>query len=1196
MTKQRIFNCLGIEETKDVNLIKQAYRKKLVMVNPEDDEKGFMELREAYEEALQFIKDEEAKEKEGSGQEDSKDKTEVERWLIRVDKVYSDIYKRKEVTSWEDLLRDDVWMNLDTSFEAGEGLIRYLLDHYYLPQPVWQVLDQELHFEENKEELSEKFAVDFLEFADRQVKAEGFLDFDLFKVSGEAEVDAYIRLYYKVKGVLDRGEETEASEELVKDFKELDSYPIYHPYTEVEKVRFYHKTDIDLAHSMAEKLLSEYPEDIYILYYYGKIKWDSKDYKEANRVFQQIVKNCPEHYQAKAGIAKYLMETAEYEKAKAMAEELLNLYRNDQEMLDCLKKANENLILQYNQKYEEYKKGSQPAAGFSPDKDSLQVSEGTSDSDPEDGNKSTLELLIDLGWCYYQNERLEECKKTLEEITGEGRKTYDFCYLSGRNYFSLTQYEKALEEFLPCLDMLKEMKEAPSEKDKKRLRRLGFIKFCVAYCYKETGEQETSIRYYKEAIEQEENTGDRLSYMDRLAALYLELKNNEAAIDLCDQIIQTDKNYYPAYLRRQEGYFNLRNLKGVMDDYYSCIQIYAAYVKPYLLAVKALYYAEYYKEAQEIVTKAGEAGLFSNELELFEIKLLNCQAESAKDYEEAVKRALELKGKLNHEENDIEDVSEVDYEITRLYYNKDESDKALEYIHYAIRQSPSDMRYKILRADIYLDKKDYETALNAYKPLSETWPEHDGIHYSMGRCLEETGETRKAIEEYKKTLELNPEHRFANSLLMNLYQGFYQERGRRHYYEAALSHADRQLELVPRDYYYLERGLLYMDGYEFDKAIADFTKSAELNPNNLYNYNNMGCIYITLRELDKAMEMLQKSISVAEKGASVLPYGNMATCYMLKGQYEKALEYVNESIELFPSNKNLYRKKANVYTRMGNYTAAIKCYKKIYGDSDAEKSSLYKEFGDLYGEAGLFLRAVINYKRAIKLSQKSSEIYISYGTFLIDYGFYRKAAKYYSLVMENMDMADGDYIRCCIEYAYISWASGQKQEAGYHADKALSEILRRFEPVESSTSNGGSTSIGESVSEKEINSNIGSNFQNEDKFRNENSSKEYKSLIEYTSFHIKGPVRCNNLGYIYLFKQDEKKAEEYFARACTEMPCENCKYCGCYEAYYGLGLVYEQMSLPEKALECYKKALESNKNYIRCKKRMEALKSKLNKK
>ena len=49
-----IWKILGIEKTKDENLIKAAYREKLRYVNPEDDEEGFKELRCAYEEAIEY--------------------------------------------------------------------------------------------------------------------------------------------------------------------------------------------------------------------------------------------------------------------------------------------------------------------------------------------------------------------------------------------------------------------------------------------------------------------------------------------------------------------------------------------------------------------------------------------------------------------------------------------------------------------------------------------------------------------------------------------------------------------------------------------------------------------------------------------------------------------------------------------------------------------------------------------------------------------------------------------------------------------------------------------------------------------------------------------------------------------------------------------------------------------------------------
>ena len=54
-----IWKILEIEKTKDREAITAAYREKLRYVNPEDDEQGFMELRRAYEEALEYAAEEE---------------------------------------------------------------------------------------------------------------------------------------------------------------------------------------------------------------------------------------------------------------------------------------------------------------------------------------------------------------------------------------------------------------------------------------------------------------------------------------------------------------------------------------------------------------------------------------------------------------------------------------------------------------------------------------------------------------------------------------------------------------------------------------------------------------------------------------------------------------------------------------------------------------------------------------------------------------------------------------------------------------------------------------------------------------------------------------------------------------------------------------------------------------------------------
>ena len=91
MEKELVFHILEVKEVKDEKAVKAAYMKKLRATNPEDDPEGFRKLREAYEQALLMLQ--EAEEEEDS----SKEKTEIDLWIDRIDQVYQDFIKRADV-------------------------------------------------------------------------------------------------------------------------------------------------------------------------------------------------------------------------------------------------------------------------------------------------------------------------------------------------------------------------------------------------------------------------------------------------------------------------------------------------------------------------------------------------------------------------------------------------------------------------------------------------------------------------------------------------------------------------------------------------------------------------------------------------------------------------------------------------------------------------------------------------------------------------------------------------------------------------------------------------------------------------------------------------------------------------------------------------------------------------------------------
>lgn len=52
------WHILKIDPTNDISEIKKAYAKQLRLHHPEDDPEGYQELREAYERALKYVKNE----------------------------------------------------------------------------------------------------------------------------------------------------------------------------------------------------------------------------------------------------------------------------------------------------------------------------------------------------------------------------------------------------------------------------------------------------------------------------------------------------------------------------------------------------------------------------------------------------------------------------------------------------------------------------------------------------------------------------------------------------------------------------------------------------------------------------------------------------------------------------------------------------------------------------------------------------------------------------------------------------------------------------------------------------------------------------------------------------------------------------------------------------------------------------------
>lgn len=1099
-----IFGILGIDETRDEQVIRAAYHNLLKNTNPEDDPEGFKRLRKAYEEAVEYAR--QAEEEEDGEEEQS----EVQAWIGRVAAVYEDMDLRRQREAWERLLADPVCEELDTAVEAREQMLVFLMNHIYLPWAIWKLLDDVFGWTEDREGLLEKFPKNFLDYVFYYVKNDGFIHFDDFVVQNRERQngDGYLEHYFQVKRKLDQGE----WEGNLVELDQLSVFGLYHPYEDVERIRcclMQAERETDGAAGLREKALvlekglqDRYLKDPYIQSWSAEALEANGHKEEAYKIRQAVLEEFPHYYIAKLGCARYQMEVGDHSGAKELLQEILNLDNRDEQAGEMLTECNSRLIVKY--------------------RDLLERRE-------TDGNKTRQEMQNELGWCLFQNEKIDEAIALAESWEPEEKCGYDYYNLYGRLLYHAGQYEKAKPLLVEWLHGIEATVDDGTKEMQRRKNRLCNALNILGDCCHRLKEEEQAEEYLNKAITEAKDERERLGTMSYLAHMLLEAGRFEKAVDVCDAILEKDEGYFPALLTRQEAFFKLHKGQQVVDDYHRAVDIYKGFYQPYLLAAKVFFYYDQYEDAKGVLERAKENEVpFSDQMRLFEVKILRNLAQSAEEREEPLRLITELATSIG-DETDLEDRSEIVFEHGLLLWDDDRNEEALPYITQAIEGNRERLQYRLVRGNILLDMKRYKEALAEYEEAEPDYLEEPALYYCRGLCYEAQDMKQLAFENFEKVLTLRDTYREACEKVMQHYKDEYHEHYRMEDMEKAIACMDRQLANRESCYYLVERGRLYMDCYQLERAIEDFEKALEYRPNDWASYNNIGCCYKYLGKFEKAIEALQKAADcMTEDEKSVLPYSNMADCYEALGKYREAIDCYEKDLQLFPDRNSLWEYVGDLYTYLGEEEQAIKAYRKLEekGDYAVNRAYICEQRGRVAGTVFWRLCSVFQTEK-----KKRTKRWVRLVDTFLDWN--PGAAVFCSKVVEPL-LDHSDYYKMEEferERARQYFLMGNDTKAREHAKKAMEY------------------------------------FQKET-----NGTK----LEDYLGHGYYAPARHLNLAWLFILLGEQERGLEYLEQSDRIPRCRLCRHKSCYEKYYYRGLYREVTGDLAGAMEDYQTAQKMN--------------------
>lgn len=267
-----------------------------------------------------------------------------------------------------------------------------------------------------------------------------------------------------------------------------------------------------------------------------------------------------------------------------------------------------------------------------------------------------------------------------------------------------------------------------------------------------------------------------------------------------------------------------------------------------------------------------------------------------------------------------------------------------------IKLYPNDYKGYMNRTSYKTKNKDWKGALADTQKAMKLNPIKDIIYYNRGFIYENTGKIDWAIRDYTKAIALS----------------------------------DNTLESA-----FLNRGILYFQLDQYQKALKDFDMCIELEPKASEAYFNKGLVCKKIKNYKDAILNFSKAI---ERGNNYRFYINRAAIFSLLGQKKKAIEDYSNALQINKYLEDVYLKRGELLIDVRQLPFAIQNnYEllKVYPNN----VKAYINLGFIYLNTQAYGKALGSLNKAILLNPKSYLAYYNRGLLFKTLGEYQNSLK-----------------------------------------------------------------------------------------------------------------------------------------------------------------------------------------------------------
>ena len=1232
MKENKVWEILEIEKTDDVEAIRNAYRAKLVNTNPEDDPEGFMELKEAYDTALQIA--------EGDDKKEERPYADI---IAQVDDIYKDINKRTDILCWKKLFENPIFTSLDDQDGIRREFLAYTMDHYKYPGEVLRIFDNLFTIIQDREALCEVFPADFISFlcdnienggdyvlAEKPVpgKENGITDIISIPIEStgetgretefEYDIDDYIATLNRLLTCYRRIDNTKLSDEEKASETEslgalilsLRKFDYYHPFEEIAVIRYlFYKEQFSECFRLLQNAVDRtvMADESHSDFYYSHLLFMYLRFFVQDSLRDMGLSITPE-----------VLEKCGAKIPKVMDE----IYVNDTHAAMSLYwylKGNKKRAAEYMSYTADYLRDTAYIA-FSDQIDSERMTElpGMIEADPDN-----LSYKISLAWIYSRKDRMDEAIALLESVPEELRDDMEYCNIRSRILINRGDFKDSIPYLIKWNEKLYEnfgydkslnINDLPIE-DVRQINRVPYSFYLLGAAYANTDDLTKAKEYMMKALEGA-SMRDYYEYTELYNYILTSNKEYDEGLMFWTGEVEKDNQYIAiCHGNRQYMAHKAHDVRTVIEDYFYLREKDPLYSDSYLFAEDV--YIEYSDmEGFETVLK------YLEHYNIHDVRLdynMGRYLRINKKYKEAIDVFNSVEAAIKDGYEGIEDpfrfyisygYTLMDYDRTGLSDEEHDSvvSKIKELSETSIGLSPDNIRIHWLQIDCF-ENYEPDKAEPAYKEMLRIFPDDGTVNYEYGRYLDNNDREAEAGPQYEIGLEKEPEHVDLRYRLSDYYNDYrYKELEEEEYNKKAIEISDKILELRYDSRAAVNYALLLIDGMDYaaartfcDKAVTDFPDAA-------YVHNARGLCYMYLGEYEEAEKSFLKAIEVYDGTAKFISYSNLVKLYRKQCRFDKAVDIYLKYMERFEVDDiSTNEKMADIYDDAGNFEKAfyyrIRSYNQKLSKTTGREEDLDAPINlcktvqdnkdispDEFGGLSYYLRRMLD---TLSYADKLDEIYRleeDFKSYLDMIDFSGDTGEMTDKCRENLQYAfwaaayhftftrrsPEDAIKYFKKYIILRKKT-EGDEKNYYED-----VYEAYDLLGRCCMYLGDRENAAHYAEKAIECiNLG-----------------YGSVEKYLSHRRLFPLRACRISGIELFKGNKAEAMRLLGMTDTCLKCYHCAHDTCADKIDRLALISELEGDYEKAIEYYELGIKLGGNDVErtsgireCRRKLEATKA-----